>query len=74
MRAYRVTLEGRVRFAGSAAEASATRRMMVEALETPKRAGSIEPIEIPTGKVGLLPWLNQQIADLEAIVSFEGDD
>lgn len=46
------------RFAGTKADASKVRQEMVDAYEVKKSSITIEEIDIPTGKEGLLGFLN----------------
>lgn len=71
MRLYQVTgartgsesvpAASRMIFAGSRAEASAARMTIVEELSIRKSTIDIQEVDVPTGKVGLLEFLNQLV-------------
>lgn len=61
MRAYRVQLGAKVSFEPNQTEARTKRQELETATGTRRGAGTVEEVEIPTGKSDLLPWLNKTI-------------
>ena len=61
MRAYRVEVGGRFRFAGTQAES----REFRDSLGGKRGSGKIEEVEIPLAKPELLKFINGLISDLE---------
>lgn len=72
MRCYKVFTEGMKRFAGTQAEAREWRDEIVEALGCKKKDVEIEELDVPTGKEGLLEFINE-LAE-EADITDSGED
>ena len=71
MRAYKViATDGEFqlgfRFAGTSADARATRDQLVEQFGVKKKDVTIEDCEIPTAKAELLEFINTLVADQDA--------
>lgn len=73
MRAYKVSAEGMFRYAGTQADARAARDEIVEALGCKKKDVEIEEAEIPTGKEGLLEFVND-LAELADVTDSDEDE
>lgn len=65
MRAYRVEVSGRVRFAGTSADSTATRAELCAATGAKKTSSQIEVVEIPAAKADFLDWLNELVKELQ---------
>jgi len=71
MRAYVVNIakgvqlpEGKTQkpvYAGSQSEAAAAKKDIIEAHDLKRTQVIVDPVEIPTGKADLIPWLNKNV-------------
>lgn len=59
MRAYRIGAPSAFRFAGSQSDASKQKTELMETFSLKRTQVSVEEIEVPTDKVGLLEFLNK---------------
>ena len=62
MNLHKVTGFGFTRYAGSQGEATKIRMALAEEHDLKKNSMTIEPVEVPTGKAGLLEVLNELAA------------
>lgn len=65
MRCYKVHGNGYTRFAGSQGDARAVRQSLADDSGKSKSSFSIDQVEIPTGKEGLLAFANQLAAQAD---------
>lgn len=67
MRAYRIKLNGKVRFAASNDAATKVKQEMnVDAgFSALARQATVTPVEVPTDKAGLIEWLNTFAKEME---------
>ena len=59
MRLYLVKVGGRVRYAGSQADARGQRDGLMAATNTKKKDTEVDEVDVPTQKAGLLEHLNK---------------
>ncbi len=82
MKAYQVICQGHTSFAGSQSDAKAMRDELLEGAginprsKAAKEAASVEEVDIPTDKAGLLDWINNDLIPnvLELSSSQEDDE
>ena len=67
MRCYKVHGNGYIRFAGSQGDARQLRQNLAEDSGCGKLSFSIDQVDIPTGKEGLLAFANQLAAQADPI-------
>jgi hypothetical protein len=65
MRAYKVKAPNAFRFAGSQSDASKRKVELVDQFGLKRAQATVEEIEVPTGKVELLEFLNELAKGLD---------
>ena len=69
MRCYKVHGNGYIRFAGSQGDARQLRQNLAEDSGKGKLSFTIDQIDIPTGKEGLLAFANQLAAQADPVLA-----